>query len=75
MAEVDGTLIMNVLQRMQTDIAEIKRDVHRLEVRQSVVEGHLSSLIVSLQIIREETDEVRADIKLIKRRLELVDAV
>ena len=75
MAEVDGTLIMNVLQRMQTDISEIKRDVHRLEVRQSVVEGHLSSLIVSLQIIREETDEVRADIKLIKRRLELVDAV
>ena len=75
MAEVDGALIMSVLQRMQTDIAEIKRDVHRLEVRQSVVEGHLSSLIVSLQIIREETDEVRADIKLIKRRLELVDAV
>lgn len=75
MAEVDGTLIMNVLQRTATDIAEIKRDGHRLEVRQSVVEGHLGSLIVSLQIIREETDDVRADIKLIKHRLDLADAV
>ena len=74
MAEVDGTLIMAVLQRMQADVAEIKRDIHRLEVRQSVIEGHMSSFLVSLQIIREEVDEVRADVRQIKHRLDLVDA-
>ena len=74
MAEVDGTLIMNLLQRMQTDIAEIKRDIHRLEVPRSVIEGHMSSFLVSLQIIREELDEVRSDMRQVKRRLDLVDA-
>ncbi len=75
MAEVvDTQFLAEMLQAIRTDIAEIKRDVHRLEVRQSVVEGHLSSLIVSLQIIREEVDELSADVRLIKRRLDLSDA-
>ena len=71
---VDTQFLAEMLQAIRADIAEIKRDVHRLEVRQTVLEGHLGSLIVSIQIIREEVDDMRADIKLIKRRLDLSDA-
>ncbi len=70
---VDTQFVTEMLQAIRADIGDIKRDVHRLEVRQSVVEGHLSSLIVSLQIIREEVDDLRTDVKLIKRRLDLSD--
>ncbi len=74
MAEVDAQFLAEMLQAIRTDIAEIKRDVHRLEVRQTAVEGYLGSMIVSMQVIREQVDELRDDVRLIKRRLELVDA-
>ncbi|MBV8972456.1 MAG: hypothetical protein JO290_09225 [Sphingomonadaceae bacterium] len=70
---VDTQFLAEMLQAIRADIADIKRDVHRLEVRQTVLEGHLGSLIVSIQIIREEVDDLRSDVKLIKRRLELAD--
>lgn len=74
MAEVDTTLPMEVLREIRADVGEIKRDQRRLEVRQSVVEGHLSNVVVTLQSLREELDEVRGDVRLIKKRLDLVDA-
>ena len=74
MAEVDTQFLAEMLREIRTDIAEIKRDLRRIEVRQTVVEGQLGTLIVSIQIIREELDEVRGDVRLIKRRLDLSDA-
>ena len=73
MAEVD-TQLAEMLQAIRADISEIKHDIHRIQIRQTVVEGHLSSMIVSLQMLREQADETRDDIRLIKRRLELVAA-
>ena len=73
MAEVDTGLLMEVLREIRSDVGEIKRDQRRLELRQSVVEGHLSNVVVTLQSLREELDEVRSDVRLIKKRIDLVE--
>lgn len=75
MADVDTTLLMEVLREIRSDVGEIKRDQRRLELRQSVVEGHLGNIIVTLQSLREELDEVRSDVRLIKKRLDLVESI
>jgi hypothetical protein len=72
-AEVEPTLLMDVLREIRTDVAGIKRDQRQLEMRQSVVEGHLGNVVVTLQSLREELDEVRSDVRLITRRLELAE--
>ncbi len=74
MTEVDQSFLAQMLREIRADIGDIKRDVHRLEVRQTVVEGHLVNVVVTLQGIREELDEMRSDVRLIKRRLDLVEA-
>ena len=74
MAEVDQSFIVEMLREIRGDIAEIKRDLRRLEVRQTVIEGQLGTIIVSMQMMREELDEVRDDVRVIKRRLNLSDA-
>ena len=74
MADVDQSFIVEMLREIRGDIAEIKRDLRRLEVRQTVIEGQLGTIIVSMQIMREELDEVRDDVRVIKRRLNLSDA-
>ena len=74
MSEVDQSFLAQMLREIRADIGDIKRDVHRLEVRQTVVEGHLVNVVVTLQGIREELDEMRSDVRLIKRRLDLVEA-
>ena len=74
MADVDQSFIVEMLREIGGDIAEIKRDLRRLEVRQTVIEGQLGTIIVSMQIMREELDEVRDDVRVIKRRLNLSDA-
>ena len=64
---------LELLREIRSDITEMKRDIRRLELRQTVVEGHLSNIVVTLQSIREELDELRGDVRLIKRRLDLVE--
>ncbi len=73
MAEVDGSLILSILQRMQADLSDLKHDVHDLKVRMTIVDGHIGSLIVSNQLINERLDRLQGDMTRIKRRLDLVD--
>lgn len=73
MPEVDPSLLMEVLCEIRSDVSDIKRDQRRLELRQTVVEGHLGNIVLTLQGLREELDEVRADVRLIKKRLDLVE--
>ena len=74
MSEIDGGLILSILQRMQSDVSDIKHDVHDLKVRMTVVDGHIGSLIVSNQLVNERLDRLQGDMTRVKRRLELVDA-
>ena len=74
MADVDGALILSILQRMQSDLSDVKHDVHDLKVRITIVDGHIGSLIVSNQLINERLDRLQGDMTRVKRRLDLVDA-
>ena len=74
MTEPDFNFVTEMLRAIRAEIGEVKRDLHRLEVRQTAVEGHLSGVIVTLQILRKRADETRDDIRLVKRRLDLTEA-
>ncbi|KPF60075.1 hypothetical protein IP88_16150 [alpha proteobacterium AAP81b] len=74
MTGADLSFLDQMLREIRADVGDIKRDIHRLELRQTVVEGHLTNVVVTLQGIREELDEMRGDLRVIKRRLDLVEA-
>ena len=74
MAEVDSGVFLSILQRIQSDVSDIKHDVHDLKVRMTIVDGHIGSLIVSNQLVNERLHRLQGDMNRIKRRLDLVDA-
>ena len=74
MAQVDNSLIYATLQRMQADMAELKQDMREVKLRLTLGEGHHASVMASLHVMQEQNDRVRDDIRIIKRRLDLVDA-
>jgi predicted nucleic acid-binding Zn-ribbon protein len=74
MVDVDGTLIMNILQRMQADMADLKQDMREVKLRMTILEGHHASVMASLHLLQEQNDRSREDMRQVKRRPELVDA-
>ena len=75
MTEADNSFINEMLREIRADIREMKQDVRDIRIRQTVVEGHLTGLMVSVQLVSEQMDRLRDDMRLVKRRLDLVDAV
>ena len=74
MGEVDNSLIVEMRQSIRADIREMKEDIHHLTIRQTVVEGHLANIMVSLQLVNERIDALATDMRMVKRRLDLVEA-
>jgi hypothetical protein len=74
MAEVDGALIMSILQAIRADTAEIRQDTSDLKFGVHVLEDQNASTVMSLSGINHRLDRVQADVTIIKRRLDLVDA-
>jgi septation ring formation regulator EzrA len=73
-AEVDFTLMMNLVQRLTADMSEMKQDMREVKLRLTIVEGHHASVMASLHVLQEQNDRMRDDLRVIKRRLDLVDA-
>jgi len=65
---MSDNLILELLRAIRTDIGEIKADIIELKERVGLVEQQCSSLSRRL-------DRVAGDVEIIKRRLNLVDAV
>jgi hypothetical protein len=74
MAEVDGTLIMSVMQAIRSDISEIRQDIADLKFRVHVLEDQNAATVMSLTGVNHRLDRMQSDVTLIKRRLNLVDA-
>ncbi|KPF60074.1 hypothetical protein IP88_16145 [alpha proteobacterium AAP81b] len=74
MTEVDGSLILSILQKMQGDVAEIKQEVRDLNVRVGIMGSHMRGLIAAQQLTNERLDRLDVRIERIERRLDLVDA-
>ena len=74
MAEVDGTLIMSVMQAIRSDIADIKRDMGDVTLHVHVLEDQTAAITVALAGINHWLDGLKSDFGVIKRRFELVEA-
>ena len=74
MSEVTNELIYSVLQKMQTDMSDIKFDVHDLKLRMSAVEDHLGTVIVSIGGLNHRMDRFDKRFTRVERRLDLSDA-
>ena len=74
MTEVDGTMIMTVMQRIQADMAEMRRDMTTMTLRQTATEHFEQGLMAHVASIHGSIDDLKSDVRMIKRRLDLVDA-
>ena len=63
-----------LLKRVHADVGELKREVVSVKHRLSSLEQHQATLAGDVARINSELDDIRVDISLIKKRLDLVDA-
>jgi hypothetical protein len=73
-AESVDNLVLEHLKALRADMSDVKARLGSLETRTLAVEEHLSALHTGQVGIRHDLAEVRADVRLIKRRLDLVEA-
>ncbi len=67
-------VILEILKRVQVDMAETRRRMESVETRLSAHDEHLSGLLVSTVGIQSELCQLNARVDRIERRLDLVDA-
>ncbi|HEX8511760.1 MAG TPA: hypothetical protein VF688_01495 [Allosphingosinicella sp.] len=67
-------LTYELLKRMNSDLTDVKREMSSFRVRLSSIEQHQVAMSGDIAQIRVELDDIRSDVSLIKRRLDLVDA-
>ncbi len=73
MSEVaDHTL--ELLKRFHAEFTDYRREQASARMRLSSLEQHYATMSGDMAQIRIELDDIRADISLIKRRLDLVEA-
>lgn len=65
---------LELLKRMQADITDVKREQLSQGLRLSAIEQHLAANQVEIARLSGDVEVVKADIALIKRRLDLVEA-
>ena len=71
---VSNELIYSVLQKMQSDMSDLKFDVRDLKVRMTLVEEHLGSSLIALSGVNSRLDRVSDRVERIERRLDLSEA-
>ncbi|AXJ96722.1 MULTISPECIES: hypothetical protein [unclassified Sphingomonas] len=70
---VTNDLIYSVLQKLQTDVADMKFDVRDLKVRMTMVEEHLGSTIIAISGVNSRLDRLTDRVERIENRLDLTD--
>ena len=72
MASADLTL--ELLKRIQADVADIKREQLSIGIRRAAMEQHLAANQVEIARQSGDVAQIKSDIAQIKRRLDLVEA-
>ena len=67
-------LILEILKRVQADVAGTRRRVESMETRLGAHDKHLSGLLVATTGTQSELRQLNARVDRIERRLDLVDA-
>jgi len=70
---VTNELIYSVMQKMQTDLSELKFDVRDLKVRMTMVEEHLGSSIIATSGVNSRLDRLNDRVERIESRLDLTE--
>jgi septal ring factor EnvC (AmiA/AmiB activator) len=65
---------LELLKRMQADLADLKREQLSQGLRLASMEQHLAANQVEIARLSGDMAQIKSDIALIKRRLDLVDA-
>ena len=66
-----GDLILEILKKMQGDVAEIKRDVSSLGMRVSALEDHFRGTLTTLYGIQADVAHLKLRVDRIEERLGL----
>ncbi|WP_375395091.1 hypothetical protein [uncultured Sphingomonas sp.] len=74
MAEIDPSLIYEILKKIQTDMADMKADIGELKMRATATDEHLSGLFISVTGLNNRMDRLDGRLDRIERRLDLTDA-
>lgn len=73
MTEVDFNLMLEILKRLQADMAEVKRDIAAIRVEMAAMGQQLAGLTAAVYSGKTEMDDLRRRVERIERRLELAD--
>jgi hypothetical protein len=68
---VTNELIYSVLQAIQSDVSDLKFDVHDLKNRMTLVEEHMGHSIIGVSGINARLDRLNERVGRIEKRLEL----
>lgn len=74
MAEIDASLVYEILKKIQTDMADMKADIGELKMRATASDEHLSGLFISTTGINNRMDRLDGRLDRIERRLDLTEA-
>lgn len=67
-------LILEILKRMESDIADVRRRVEGMEVRMSSFEDYVRGIMTTLGGMQADLSQLNARVLRIERRLDLVEA-
>ena len=70
---VSNDLIYSVLQKMQTDMGDMKFDMRDLKVRMTLVEEHLGNTVIAISGVNQRLDRITDRVDRIERRLDLTE--
>lgn len=66
--------MLELLKSIHSDVADVKREQLGAGLRLATVEQHLAANQVEIARLSGDVAQIKADVHLIKRRLDLVDA-
>jgi hypothetical protein len=73
-AEIDASLVYEILKKIQTDMADMKADIGELKMRATAADEHLSGLFISVTGMNSRMDRMDGRLDRIERRLDLTEA-
>lgn len=73
MNEADQSLMLEILKRLQTDMADVKRGIAGIRVEISAMGQQFAGLTAAVYGGKSDIDEVKRRIDRIERRLEISD--
>ncbi len=66
-------LLLEILKRLQSDMADVKADLADIRLRVTATEDHLATLVMSVAGVNHRLDRLAERVERIERRLDLTE--